>query len=158
MGQLHPRVWPSLPRAGQPHFNSGVNLRGHKCNLSFLFFFLIGAPETTMRLKLKERVHKHTCILFVILFDDKEGEYKKKPHRLGLDTDSTTWHHSEQVTAQSGDLKRLPYPGSLWRWTHGHAGSFLRGREMGKSNSSYPFGVYINNCPLSPQEEGEEDL
>lgn len=82
LGQLYPRVWPILPQAGQPHFNSVINLRGHKCNFLF-FFFLIGAPETMMRLKLKEHVYKHTCIIFVILFDDKEGEYKKNHVDLG---------------------------------------------------------------------------
>lgn len=35
-----------------------------------------------MRLKLKEHVYKHTCIIFVILFDDKEGEYKKATQTL----------------------------------------------------------------------------
>lgn len=49
---------------------------------SAIFFFLIGAPETTMRLKLKEHVYKHTCVIFVILFDDKEGEYKKATQTL----------------------------------------------------------------------------
>lgn len=40
MGQLYQCVWPILLRAGQPHFNSVVNPRGHKCN--FLFFFSLG--------------------------------------------------------------------------------------------------------------------
>lgn len=80
----------------------------------------------------------------------------KKPHRLGLDADSATWHHSEQVTAQLRDLYRLSYPRGLWGWTHGQAGPLLRRREMGNSNRSCSIGVYINNYPLSPQEEGED--
>lgn len=80
----------------------------------------------------------------------------KKPQRLGLDIDSPTWHHSEQVIAQLWDLKRLSYPGSLWGWMRGHAAPFLRRREMANSNSSCSIGVYINNYPLSLQEKGED--
>lgn len=75
-------------------------------------------------------------------------ENLKKPQRLGLDTDSPTWHHSQQVTAQLLD------PGSPWGWTHGHAGPFLRRREMGNSDSSCSTGVYINNHPQPPRKRG----
>ena len=41
----------------------------------------------------KEHIYKHTCIIFVILFDDEE-ENDEKPYRLELGADTPTWHHS----------------------------------------------------------------
>lgn len=92
MGQSYQRVWPILLWAGQPHFNSVFNLRGHKCN--FVLFFSLGHLKPWWGLfNLKEHRYKHTCIIFVILFDDEE-EKGEKPHRPGLDADTPTWHHS----------------------------------------------------------------
>lgn len=94
MGQLYQHVWPVL-WVGQPHFNSVFNLRGHS---AILFYF--SHDEV---FNLKEYVYKHACVMFVNLYDGKEGEHRK-PHRLGQGTDTPTWHHSQQVTGQWLDL------------------------------------------------------
>lgn len=90
MGQVYRHVCAILLWAGQPHLNSVFNLRGHKWNC----VFLIGTPEIRMRLaERKEHIYKHTCIIFVILFDDEE-ENDEKPYRLELGAGTPTWHHS----------------------------------------------------------------
>lgn len=71
--------------------------------MQFSFLFLIGAPGTTMKLKLKDHVYKHTCVIFVILFDDKEGEYKKA---------TETWAGYRQPHVASLRASHCPVVGS----------------------------------------------
>lgn len=92
MDQLYQHVWSLFLRAGQPHFNSVYNLRGHKCNF-ILFCSWEHLKPWWGLLILKGHVYKHTYFIFVILFDDKEGKHKS-PHRHGREMDISIWHHS----------------------------------------------------------------
>ena len=61
---------------------------------SGILFFSLGHLKSGWGLlNLKEHIYKHTCIIFVISFDDDE-EKDEKPQRLELGADMPTWHHS----------------------------------------------------------------
>lgn len=96
--------------------------------MQFSFLFLIGAPGTTMKLKLKDHVYKHTCVIFVILFDDKEGEYKKA---------TETWAGYRQPHVASLRASHCPAVGSVK--------AFL---------SWKPVGMDAWTCWSFPEEEG----
>lgn len=102
-----------------------------------------------MRFKRKEHVHKHTCIIFVILFDDKEGEYKKSHIDLGRIPTAPRGTTQSKSPPSWGICKDFLIPEACGDGRM----DMLRRRETGNSNSSCSIGVCINNYPLRPQEK-----